>query len=71
MHLFDSEDASRFFRKRIDKDRVNAYKEALRYITGRIKSYCEARGGHYLLVPSYRPLFEVFFGSLADMEVVK
>ncbi len=71
MHLFDSENPASFFRKKIDKDRVNAYKEALKYVTNRIKSYCESRGGHYLLVPAYKKLFDVFFGDLVDLEVLK
>ena len=71
MHLFDSEVPSKFFRKKIDKDRINAYKEALKYVTNRIKNYCESRGGHYLLVPAYRKLFDVFFGDLVDLEVLK
>ncbi len=71
MHLFDSENQANFFRKKIDKDRINAYKEALKFVTNRIKNYCESRGGHYLLVPAYRKLFDVFFGDLVDLEVLK
>lgn len=71
MHLFDSENQANFFRKRIDKDRVNAYKEALKYVTNRIKEYCEARGGRYLMVPAYRGLFDVFFGDMTDVGVLK
>lgn len=71
MHLFDSEDKQSFFRKKIDKDRVNAYKEALKFVTERIKNYCESRGGHYMLVPGYAPLSDVFFGSMTDMGVLK
>ena len=71
MHLFDSEDAGNFFRKKIDKDRVNAYKEALRYVTERIKNYCEAHGGHYLLIPSYQKLTDVFFSDMVDLGVLK
>ena len=71
MHLFDAENPQDFFRRKIDKDRINAYKEALRAVTDRIKNYCEARGGYYMLVPAYRPLFEIFFGDLADMGVLK
>ncbi len=71
MHLFDAEDTQSFFRRKIDKDRVNAYKEALKYVTERIKGYCEARGGFYMLVPAYAGMFEIFFGDLADMGVLK
>lgn len=71
MHLFDSENPGRFFRKKIDKDRINAYKEALQYVVNRIKNYCESRGGFYMLVPGYEKLFDVFFGKMTDLEVLK
>ncbi len=71
MHLFDSENPANFFRKKIDKDRVNAYKAALRFVVERIKNYCEARGGSYLLVPAYESLSNVFFGELVDLGVLK
>ncbi|MBR2020557.1 MAG: DUF58 domain-containing protein [Clostridia bacterium] len=71
MHLFDSENVGDFFRKKIDRDRVNAYKAALKHVTERIKMYCEARGGHYLLVPAYQSLSDVFFGNMVDLEVLK
>ena len=71
MHLFDSENPQSFFRKKIDKDRVNAYKAALRFVVERIKNYCESRGGSYLLVPAHAGLFDVFFGNLVDLGVLK
>ena len=71
MHLFDSEDQSKFFRKKIDQDVVRAYKDALKYVTDRIRLYCESRGGQYLLAPSYMELPELFFDKFADMGVVK
>ncbi|MBQ8311408.1 MAG: DUF58 domain-containing protein [Clostridia bacterium] len=71
MHLLDSEDGNRFFRKKIDGDVVHAYKEALRYVSDRVRTYCESRGAHYLLVPAYVPPADIFFGQLSDMEVIK
>ena len=71
MHLFDSEDVGNFFRRKIDRDRVAAYKAALKHVTERIKSHCESRGGHYLMIPAYKSLSDVFFGDMTDMEVVK
>jgi uncharacterized protein (DUF58 family) len=71
MHLFDSENPGFFFRKKIDKDRINAYKEALQFVVNRIKNYCESRGGYYMLVPGYERLFDVFFGKMTDLEVLK
>ena len=71
MHLFNSENVQDFFRKKIDKDRVNAYKAALKFVTERIKNYCEARGGNYMLVPAHEKLIDVFFGNMVDLGVLK
>lgn len=71
MHLFDAENVQDFFRKKIDADRINAYKEALKYVTERIKTYCESRGGQYMLVSADKKIFDVFFGNLVDLGVLK
>ena len=71
MHLYDVEDQHRFFRKKIDKDRINAYKAALKHVTDKIKNYCESRGGHYMLLPAYARISDVFFGEMVDMGVLK
>ena len=71
MHLIDSEDSNRFFRKKIDGDIVRAYKEALRYVTNRIRNYCEARGARYLQVAAHDTPADIFFGRLSDLEVTK
>ena len=71
MHLLDAESAEKFFRKRIDQDVVRAYKEALRYVTDRIRLYCESREARYMMLPAHESMAEVFFGRLSDMEVTK
>ena len=71
MHLFDSENQARTFRKKIDKERVNAYKSALRYVMERVQSYAEARGGNYMLVPSDESILGAFFGEMLDKGVLK
>jgi uncharacterized protein (DUF58 family) len=71
MHLFDSENQSRFFRKKIDQDVVRAYKDALKYVTDRIRLYTESRGGQYLLAPADSELSEIFLDKFIDMVVVK
>ena len=71
MHLFDAELPSNFFRKKIDRDIIKAYKEAFRFVVERIKNYCEARAAHYLFVPAYAAIADVFFGNLVDLEVLK
>ncbi|MBR7116411.1 MAG: DUF58 domain-containing protein [Clostridia bacterium] len=71
MHLFDSENNAKYYRKKIDHDVVHAYKEALAYVTDRIRTFCESRGARYALIPAYKTMPEVFFGSMADMEVIK
>lgn len=71
MHLFDSEDQAKFFRKKVDQDVVRAYKDALKYVTDRIRSYCESRGGFYMLTSADTELSEIFFDKFIDMGVVK
>ena len=71
MHLFDSENQNKFFRKKIDADVILAYKEALKYATDRIRLYCESRGGAYLLAPAYASLPEIFLKNLFDVGVIK
>jgi uncharacterized protein (DUF58 family) len=71
MHLFDSENANRFFRKKIDVDVVRAYKDALKYLTDRIRTCCESRGGSYILLSEDDTLPEIFLEKFADMGVVK
>ncbi len=71
MHLFDSEDMGKSYRKNINKDIIKAYKAALDYVTGRIRNYCAARGAEYMLVPADKTPQEIFFGRLMDMGVLK
>ena len=71
MHLYYSESASKFFRKKIDKERVNAYKNALAFVVNRVKDYSETRGGNYMLVPADENLLNAFFGQLSDKGVLK
>ncbi len=71
MHLFDSEDSQKTYRKRIDKDIINAYKKALAFVIERIKNYCEARGAYYLLASAEASIYEIFFGKMVDLGVLK
>ena len=71
MHLFDSEDQLKTYRKKIDRDIVKAYKEALRFVIERIKNYCEARGAYYLLASAEASIFDIFFGNMVDLGVLK
>ncbi len=71
MHFFDSENLTRAYRKNITREIIQAYKKAVEYATGRIRDYCAARGADYLLVSDEESAGEIFFGKLANMEVVK
>ncbi|MBO5338828.1 MAG: DUF58 domain-containing protein [Clostridia bacterium] len=71
MHLFDVEDSNKTYRKKIDNDIIRAYKDALSFVIERIKNYCEARGATYLLAPANATVFDVFFGKMVDLEVLK
>ena len=71
MHFFDSENTSKFYRKNINREIANAYKQALNYVTDRIRSYCHARGAEYMLVRDDKPVDEIFFERLTAMGVLK
>ena len=71
MHFFDSENAQKFYRRNINKEIIRAYKEALAYATGRIRNYCQSRGGEYMLVASEDSLMDIFYDKLMTMGVVK
>ena len=71
MHLFDSEDQRRSYRKNIDKEIIKAYKEALEYTKNRIKGYCESRGANYMLVTAEDSLSDILLSKLIDNGVLK
>jgi len=71
VHFFDSENASRFYRKNIDREIAKAYKRALAYVVDRIGNYCAARGASYLFATAEDSLNEIFFEKLVDMGVLK
>ncbi len=71
MHLFDSENTSKFYRKNIDREIIKAYKDALKYATDRIREYCAARGAEYMLVNAEDSVSEIFLGSLVNIGVLK
>jgi uncharacterized protein (DUF58 family) len=71
MHLFDSEDAKRYYRKNIDREIIKAYREALKYATGRIESYCAARGAYYMQIGAEDSFGDIFFGKMINIGVLK
>lgn len=71
MHLFDSEDLNKYYRRNINKDIINAYKMALEYVQDRIKGFCVARGADYLLVSDEDSVGKIFFEMLTNMGVLK
>ncbi len=71
VHFFDSENASKTYRKDIDREIAKAYKRALEYVTDKVKNYCLSRGADYLLTSAEASLGEIFFEKLVNTEVVK
>ena len=71
VHFFDSENASRFYRKNIDKEIARAYKRALAYVVDRITQYCVARDASYLFASAEDSVSEIFFEKLVNMGVLK
>ncbi len=71
MHFYDSENSEKFYHRNINKEIIRAYKEALAYVTGRIRDHCLSRGGHYALVSADEPLEDVFLDKLTVEGVIK
>ena len=71
MHLFDSEDTQKYYRKHINKEIVRAYMEALDYVTSRIRNHCNARGASYMLVSTEDSLNKIFYNNLMATGVIK
>lgn len=71
MHLFDSENSSLFYRKNINRDVIAAYKQALEYVTGRVRDCVKSRGGSYILASAQDDLMDVFYGKLTAEGVLK
>jgi uncharacterized protein (DUF58 family) len=71
VHFFDSENASLFYRKDIDREIAKAYKRALEYATSRIRDYCNARGADYLLVSAEDRPQDVLFEKFINMGVFR
>ena len=71
VHLYDSENVEKTYRKNIKKDVMRAYREALESVTSRIENVCASRGASYLLASSEDQIGEIFFGKLVEREVLK
>lgn len=71
VHLFDSEDTAKFYRKNVNKEIVQAYQKALGYVTGRIRDFCLSRGANYMLVGAEDSLHRVFFERMVETGVLK
>lgn len=70
-HFYDSEYPERYYRRNINRDVLNAYKEAVQYVQNRIRNYCNAREASYLLVSDAKPMEQIFFEYLTQQGVLK
>lgn len=71
VHFYDSENVNRQYRKNINKDIIDAYKDAVNYVTNRISNYCNSRGAGYALVRAENTVSEIFLKVLPEMGVLK
>ena len=71
VHYYDSESSAKFYRRNINKDIVQAYAQALEYVTGNLRNACHSRGAQYALVSADDTLFQVFFEKFMTSGVIK
>ena len=70
-HFYDSEHPQKYYRRNINRDIINAYREAVKYVQDRIRNYCNAREASYLLVSEEKPMEQIFFDYLTQTGVLK
>ena len=69
--FYDSEDEKKSYRKNINRDIIRAYREAVKYVTERLQSYCAARGADYMLIQDDMSVERIFFEGLTEAGVLK
>lgn len=69
--FYDSEDERKSYRKNINRDIVNAYRQAVKYVIERLQNYCLARGAQYMLAQDDASVEKIFFEQLTMAEVLK
>lgn len=71
VHLFDSENPSKYYRRNIDRDIAQAYRDAVAFVKERIRNYCLSRGADYIFVSTEDSLGDIFFSKMVDNGVLK
>ena len=71
VHLYDSEDSTKVYRKNIKKDIIKAYRQALDEVVSNVANLCASRGASHLLVSSEDKMGDIFFGKMMEREVLK
>ena len=71
VHLYDSENIEKTYRKNVNREIIAAYKDAVKYATDRIRNYLKAREGEYMLVGADEDIADVFFGKMESLGVLK
>ncbi len=71
MHMFDSENINNEYRKHINKDVINAYKQAVNYIIGSMEDFCASREATYVLCEESASINDIVLGKLIEKGVLK
>ena len=71
IHLYDSENFEKTYRKNVTREIVAAYRDAVKYATDRIRNYLMARGADYMLVGTDEDISDVLFGKMERLGVLK
>ncbi len=71
MHMFDSENLNNDYRKHINRDVLNAYREAVNYIISSMEDFASSRNATYLLCEETRSVNDLFLSKLIEKGVLK
>ncbi len=71
MHFYDSENISNEYRKHINRDVLNAYKQAVSYILNSLEELATSRNATYVLCDENKSINDIFLNVLEEKGVIK
>ena len=69
--LHDSENDNKFYKDNINRDVLNAYKKALKFVTEKTSSFCHSREAEYLFLSTGDDMKELFLNKMIQRGIIK
>ena len=69
--LHDSEDDGRFYKDNINRDVIQAYQKALKYVTEKASNFCHSREAEYMLISTKDDIKELFLNKMIQRGIIQ